>query len=80
MNNVTKYKNTFCETFEVELDGLNDLEYQSIQAWDSVGHMALIAALEESFEIEMDIDDIIDFSSYKVGKKILKKYGVTIGE
>ena len=80
MNNVEKYKNTFCETFEVELDGLKDLEYQSIQAWDSVGHMALIAALEESFEIEMDIDDIIDFSSYEVGKKILKKYGVTIGE
>ena len=37
-------------------------------------------AYVESFEIEMDIDDIIDFSSYNVGKKVLKKYGVTIDE
>ena len=80
MSNIKKYNNSFCETFEVEADGLKELEYQSIQAWDSVGHMALMASLEDSFDIEMEIDDIIDFSSYKVGMKVLKKYGVTIDE
>jgi acyl carrier protein len=49
-----------------------------VQGWDSVGHMALIAALEESFDIMMDTDDIVDFSSYEKGKAILKKYNVTI--
>ena len=80
MSNIKKYNNSFCETFEVEEDVLKELEYQSIQAWDSVGHMALMASLEDSFDIEMEIDDIIDFSSYKVGMKVLKKYGVTIDE
>ena len=80
MSNIKKYNNSFCETFEVEADGLKELEYQSIQAWDSVGHMALMASLEDTFDIEMEIDDIIDFSSYKVGMKVLKKYGVTIDE
>ena len=80
MSNINKYNDAFCESFEIELDSLEALEYQSIQAWDRVGHMALMATLEESFEIEMEIDDIIDFSSYKFGKEIMKRYGVDIDE
>lgn len=80
MSNIKKYNDAFCETFEIELENLDELEYQSIQAWDSVGHMALMATLEESFEIEMEIDDIIEFSSYKFGKEVVKKYGVDFDE
>jgi acyl carrier protein len=40
--------------------------------------MSLISALEEAFDIMMDTDDIIDFSSYEKGKEILKKYDVEI--
>ena len=40
--------------------------------------MGLIAGLEESFDIELETDDIIDFSSFNKGKEILKKYGVEI--
>lgn len=58
------------------------LEYQSIGDWDSVGHMGLIAALEDAFDIMMDTDDIIDFSSFEKGKEILSKdeYGVSFDE
>ena len=66
MSNINKYNDAFCESFEIESDALEALEYQSIQAWDSVGHMALMATLEESFEIEIHsflIHKII-FSSY----------------
>jgi|TARA_B110000967_G_C18579727_1_gene409026 acyl carrier protein len=80
MSNIKKYNDAFCETFEIELENLDELEYQSIQAWDSVGHMALMATLEESLEIEMEIDDIIEFSSYKFGKEVVKKYGVDLDE
>ena len=76
MSTVEKYNQAFCETFEVDEQTIQGLEYQSIQAWDSVGHMALMAALEETFEIEMEIDDIIGFSSYVVGKDVMIKYGV----
>jgi hypothetical protein len=40
--------------------------------------MAMIAELEEVFGISMDIDDIIEFSSYKKGIEILVKYEVSI--
>jgi acyl carrier protein len=54
------------------------LEYQSILEWDSVGHMTLVATLEEVFDIMLDTDDIIDFSSYEKGKEIMKKYDVEL--
>ena len=78
MSNIEKYKQAFDETFMVDEEKLSDLKYQDIPEWDSVGHMALMAALEENFQIELDIDDIIEFSSFEYGKEILKKYKVDV--
>ena len=79
MQNKKAYDSVFIECFSVTAEQLNDeLEYNSIQEWDSVGHMSMIAGLEEAFDIIMEMDDIIDFSSYKVGIEILKKYDVII--
>jgi acyl carrier protein len=39
--------------------------------------MALVAALEEAFDIMLDTDDIIGMSSVAVAKEILAKYGIT---
>jgi acyl carrier protein len=57
---------------------VDDLEYNSIAQWDSVAHMALIAVLEERFDIMLDTDDIIDMSSVAKAKEILAKYEVII--
>lgn len=76
MTNTEKYENIFTDCLEITKEQLENLEYQSIPTWDSVGHMGLIAALEEAFDIMMDTDDIIDLSSFEKGKEILKKYDV----
>jgi len=78
MSNLEKYVAAFTSTFLVEESALANLKYQDIAAWDSVGHMSLMAVLEETFGIEMDIDDIIEFSSFEVGRTILAKYNVTM--
>ena len=77
MSNKVKYDEIFMETFEISADQLNEsLEYQSIEPWDSVGHMALMAALEDAFDIMLEMDDIIDFGTYLTGIETMKKYGV----
>ena len=78
MSKLEKYNEAFMTTFEITEEKLSGLKYQDIPAWDSVGHMGLVAALEDAFDIMMDTDDIIDFSSYEKGKEILSKsdYGV----
>jgi acyl carrier protein len=78
LNNLEKYSKVFTKTFSINKSKLKKLKYQSIPEWDSVGHMSMISALEDTFKITMDMDDIIDFSSYEFGKKILKKYKVII--
>lgn len=78
MSNKEKYEQVFVESFSVEPSVLNDqFVYQCVPAWDSVGHMTMIAALEETFGIMMETDDIIDFGSYTKGQELLGKYGVT---
>jgi acyl carrier protein len=71
MSNIEKYNKVFMETLEVGEDALNGLKYQDIKSWDSVGHMNLVAAIEDEFDIMMDTDDIIDLNSYEKGKDIL---------
>lgn len=78
MTNLEKYNAVFCESLNVTDTQLADLKYQSVPEWDSVGHMSLVAAIEEAFDIMMEMDDIIDLSSYEKGKEILKKYEVEI--
>ena len=71
MTNLEKYNQVFCETFEITESQLAGLKYQDIQTWDSVGHMTLVANLEDAFDIMMETDDIIDLSSYEKGMEIL---------
>jgi acyl carrier protein len=78
MANIESYNKVFVEAFMIQENELEGLKYQDVEEWDSVGHMSLIASLEEVFEIEMDIDDIIDFSSYEKGKELMKKYDIEI--
>ena len=73
------YRNVFAHVFAIPVSEVSDsLSYQSISEWDSIGHMSLIANLESEFGINIEIDDVIDFSSVSVGKEILKKYGINL--
>jgi acyl carrier protein len=79
-NNLLTYNSVFIDSFGINDDQLKDLKYQDITEWDSVGHMGLMGSLEEAFKIEMEIDDIIDFSSYKKGMDILLKYNISFND
>ena len=78
MSNLDKYNKVFIKSFKIKKEKLKKLKYNSVPQWDSVGHMSMIGSLEEAFNITLEMDDIIDFSSYEFGKKILKKYKIKI--
>jgi acyl carrier protein len=77
MNKKEIYDNAFLTTFNISEVQLTDLKYQDAD-WDSVGHMSLMTMLEDEFGIEMNADDIIDFSSYQKGKEIMANYGIEL--
>ncbi|MBK8946927.1 MAG: acyl carrier protein [Ignavibacteriae bacterium] len=78
MNNETKLKNAFKEALDLPVEQISDLLAYGDQNWDSVAHMALIAAIEQEFEIMIDTDDVIDMSSFQKAKEIVIKYGVDL--
>ena len=79
MSNIEKYNQVFINCFSVNSSVLNDeFVYQSVPEWDSVGHMGMIAELEEVFDIMMETDDIIEFESYTKGIEILSKYDIIL--
>tara|TARA_Y100000590_G_C14943779_1_gene722316 strand:+ start:124 stop:363 length:240 start_codon:yes stop_codon:yes gene_type:complete len=78
MNNREKYKEIFIKSLAIDNTKFNEnLKYNEIPEWDSIGHMTLMSGIEEGFNITMETDDIIDFSSYSKGIEILSKYKVS---
>ena len=79
MSALERYKKVFIDTLSIDKDKFtDDIKYNDIPEWDSIGHMTLMSGLEEEFKITLETDDIIDFSSYKKGIELLKeKYKIS---
>ena len=78
MSSKEKYQNIFIKSLSIDSKKFNEnLKYNDIPEWDSIGHMTLMSGLEEGFSITMETDDIVDFSSFNKGVEILKKYKVS---
>ena len=79
MDNKEKYQNIFVKSLALNENKFNEnIKYNEVSEWDSIGHMTLMSGLEEGFGITMETDDIVEFSSYKKGIEILKKYKVVL--
>lgn len=79
MSTLERYKKVFIEALSISPDTFTEeIKYNDVAEWDSIGHMTLMSALEEEFKITLETDDIIDFSSFKKGIELLQsKYEVT---
>ena len=74
-----KIRDLFRESFDLDpACAVDDLAYRGTPAWDSVGHMRLVAALETTFDIMLDTDDVLDLGSFAKTVAILRKYGVEV--
>ncbi|MBQ7796204.1 MAG: acyl carrier protein [Lachnospiraceae bacterium] len=78
MTNLEKYNKVFRGMFRKKDEELPALKYRGIPLWDSIGHMDLVGELEETFDIRMDTQDVLDFTSYEKGQEVLGRYGVVI--
>lgn len=77
MQNLEQYAQCFRRAFHLEdSQDVEAFAYQENPQWDSVGHLTLITEIENTFEIQLEVDDVIDFSSFDEGQKIIEKYGV----
>ena len=76
MTNIEKYKNAFVEGLEIPADEVEKATMDSVDKWDSIGQMSLVAMIEDEFGFEMDPDEVMQFNSYSAGLEILKNHNI----
>jgi acyl carrier protein len=58
--------------FRMKEESLNDdLTMSDIEKWDSLTHMDLITSIEENFDIQLSMDEIMEMQDIKTIKKIV---------
>lgn len=79
MSNIEKLNKIFCEVFSVDESALNEnFNNCNVEGWDSVRQLSLTTAIEDEFDIMLDAEDILDFTSYEKAKVILGKYQIEL--
>lgn len=79
MSNLEKLNRIFCEVFSVEETALNsEFDNNSVGGWDSVHQLSLTSSVEDEFDIMLDAEDILEFTSYDNAKAILAKYEIEL--
>jgi len=72
------YVNAFRSVLKIQdSDKIKAMKYRD-DNWDSVAHMVLMSEIENTFGVMLDIEDVVDFSSFEKGKEILRKYNVEL--
>ena len=65
MSNKKKYQDIFIKSLAMDSKKFDEnIKYNDIPEWDSIGHMTLMSNLEEAFSITIETDDIVDFGSF----------------
>ena len=66
MSNVEKLNNILLEIFpSLTVADLNDnLDKNNVDGWDSVHQLSIVSSLEDTFDIMLDVEDILRVDSY----------------
>ena len=79
MTNLEKLNAIFCEVFGVDASALGaGFDNRAVEGWDSVRQLSLTSAVEDTFDIMLDPEDILEFTSYDNAKAILSKYEIEL--
>lgn len=78
MGNIEKLKEAFVEGLEIPMEEVESATMESVDKWDSIGQMTLVAIIEDVFGIEFEPDEVMQFTSFEVGKEILKNHGIEV--
>jgi len=70
-----KVKEIFCDILGIEESEVSDsTAYNSFEKWDSLKHLQLVSELEDAFDIEFKMDDIIAMENFGLVREIINKY------
>ena len=70
-----KLKKIFAELFFMGVGEIDDtMSIETVQSWDSLRQMQIVASLEENFDIDpFTVDEIVSMRNFRKIKEVLKR-------
>lgn len=80
MSNIEKLNNILLDVFpSLTAEEINDnLEKTTVDGWDSIHQLSIVSNLEDTFDIMLDVEDILNTDSYIHIKEILEKNDIKL--
>jgi acyl carrier protein len=76
-NNTLRLKTIVSELLKIDIKDINDdLEAKSTETWDSFNTLNIIMEIENEFNIEVDLEELINLSTFKHLKDLLEKNNI----
>jgi len=73
-----KVRQTVSDVFGVPVAGITaESSPQTVEAWDSMGHLNLVLALEQSFGVQFSPEEIAGMTSVKLAAETLTRKGAS---
>jgi acyl carrier protein len=71
-----RLEEVFADVFKFEGELKDSLAPQAVKGWDSLGHLALIQALEDKYSIQLSDDDAMAMEDVGAIAAVLRRHGV----
>jgi len=79
MNQSEQLINMLLEVFNIKREEItDDATPDDIESWTSISHMDLMARFEETFGLELDVEEITEMDSFGAIKETLKNHGIEV--
>ena len=76
MSEMTTVEDLVARVFGVERRDIDERSSpETVEGWDSMGHLNLVMELERSFKLSIAIADAIEMANVRKIKEILRGYG-----
>jgi acyl carrier protein len=69
----------FAQSLDIDMDfDATQARLYETAGWDSMGHMRLVIAIEEEFDVELDADQIVEMITFSLAVEFLRELGCAI--
>ena len=69
-----KIRNAFVSAFAIDPSTFSlDFTPDEVRGWDSLGHLRLVAALQEQFQTEFEVDEVMQMEDVRKIIEVISK-------
>jgi acyl carrier protein len=70
-----RLKEAFATALDLEIDEIaEDCTQETLEDWDSLGHLNLISEIEKTFKVKLTMDEVMEMTTYSKVKEVVSNH------